>query len=90
MPIIIHTINTNAPECPPKFKVGDLVKPSAAFAAKDPDLTPWIGEVIWVDTSLADYSRYFYVVKIIEGGHGQSILYNEDLELAEVQKEETK
>lgn len=89
MTITIHTINANPPESPPKFKVGDLVKPSASFAAKDPDPTPWIGEVIWVDTSLADYSRYFYVVKLIEGGHGQSFFYNEDLELAEARQEES-
>lgn len=87
MPITIHTINTEKPTAPPQFKKGDLVTPSAALAAKGH--SPWIGEVIWVDTTLYDLSRYFYVVKVnLDGVDRQGIFYDGDLELAEKQKED--
>lgn len=86
MPITIHIINTEKPTAPPKFNKGDLVTPSAALAAKGH--TPWIGEVIWVDTTLDDRSRYFFVVKVnIDGVDRQGIFYDGDLELAEKQQE---
>ena len=86
MPIIFHTINTEKPSAPPKFQKGDLVTPSAVLAAIGH--SPWIGEVIWVDTCLDDYSRYFYVVKAnVDGEDRQGIFYTEDLELAEKQRE---